>query len=214
MQVLDKSAKPVIERLKEETPRPATPAAILRLITRMVKKAGSFDRVSVGFPGVIRDGIVETAPNLDPSWHGVNLQEKVAKICKKPVRSANDAAVQGLGDIKGKGVEMVITLGTGMGSALYLNGKLVPNLELGHHPFRKGLSYEDYLGKAGLKKHGKKKWNKHLKLAIDTISRIFNYDHLYIGGGNAELIDFELPANVEVASNLAGLWGGIALWNQ
>lgn len=212
--VLDKNGLAVGERLKEDTPQPATARSIFGLIAKMINQAGSFNRVSVGFPGVVRNGIVVTAPNLDPDWHGINIQKRFAQITGKPTRAANDADVQGLGDIKGRGVEMVITLGTGMGSSLFINGSLVPNLELGHHPFRKNQSYEDLLGKAGLKKNGKKKWSKDLRHAIETMNRIFNYDHLYIGGGNAELIDFELPKNVTITSNLAGLWGGIALWNQ
>ncbi|MCP5115966.1 MAG: ROK family protein, partial [bacterium] len=102
----------------------------------------------------------------------------------------------------------------GMGAALFINGHLVPNLELGHHPFRKGDTYEDLLGEAALKAEGRKKWNRRLAEAIDLLDRIFNYQVLYLGGGNAKKIEIELPANVKQVPNLAGLLGGIGLWRQ
>jgi polyphosphate glucokinase len=121
--------------------------------------------------------------------------------------------VQGYGAIKGDGVELVITLGTGMGSSLFSDGRLCPGLELGHHPWRK-KTYEDYLGKRGLKKYGKKRWNKLLEKAIAQTEATFNWDHLYIGGGNARKIKFELPENVKTVSNEDGLLGGVALWRD
>src|SRR6266404_5033539 len=155
--VADDKARPVSERARAETPQPATPLAVLRVIENLVKTQPSFDRVSVGFPGVIRNGVTETAYNLHPRWVGYNLARQLAKRLHKPVRVCNDADVQGFGAVKGRGVELLITLGTGMGCALFVDGTLVPNLELAHHPFHKGKTYEDLLGKEGLKKLGKKK---------------------------------------------------------
>src|SRR5437867_2714442 len=106
------------------------------------------------------------------------------------------------------------TLGTGFGSGLFVDGILVPNLELGHHPFQKGKTYEELLGDAVLKKVGKKKWNKRLVRAIRTLDLVFNYDLLYIGGGNAERVTVKLPENVKIVSNVAGLLGGLALWRD
>jgi polyphosphate glucokinase len=213
MMVLDANATPVTERTKVPTPRPAKPKAIIDALMQMIKSHGSFDRISVGFPGVVQKGVVKTAPNLDKSWEGVDLQKKLKSLTKKPTQVANDADVQGYGDIKGKGVELVITLGTGMGSALFLEGKLVPNLELGHHPLKKDETYEDLLGKAALQKHGTKKWNKNLLHAIDVMSRIFNFDQLFVGGGNAAHVKIKLPENVRLTNNIAGLLGGVKLWN-
>jgi polyphosphate glucokinase len=130
------------------------------------------------------------------------------------VRVANDSAVQGFAAIQGKGVELVITLGTGFGSSLFTNGYLVPGLELAHHPWRKKKTYEDYLGKCGLAKYGRKRWNKYLEKGITQLEALFNYDHLYIGGGNATKIDFPLPKNVTRVPNEDGLLGGVALWNK
>ena len=103
--------------------------------------------------------------------------------------------MQGLGSVSGKGDELVITLGTGFGSVLFVDGHRI-HLELAHHPFHNGKTYEDELGYRALKKKGKKKWNKHLQEAINELSQTFNYDRLYIGGGNTEHIDFKLPPPV------------------
>jgi polyphosphate glucokinase len=126
----------------------------------------------------------------------------------------NDADMQGLGAIAGRGVELVITLGTGFGSALFVDGKLVPNLEMGHHPFRKGETYEQQLGRAALDASSRKKWNERLQKAIATLEKLFNYDMLYIGGGNTDRINFEIPPRVKIVPNVSGLLGGIALWKE
>jgi polyphosphate glucokinase len=109
-------------------------------------------------------------------------------------------------------VELVLTLGTGLGSALFTDGRLCPGLELGHHPWQKGKTYEDFLGRRGLKKFGKKRWNHFLEKAIEQTSKTFNWDRLYLGGGNAKEINFKLPTYVSTISNEDGLFGGVALW--
>lgn len=212
--LLDARGKPLSERERTETPRPATPESMLEIMHTMARKLAPFDRMSVGFPGVVKHGVTMTAHNLDPSWIGFDLQKVLARQWKKPVRVANDAAVQGFGAIRGEGVELVITLGTGFGSSLFTNGHLVPGLELAHHPWLKAKTYEDFLGKKALEKLGRKKWNKKLQDAIKQIEALFNYDHLYIGGGNALRIDFPLPNNVSRVPNEDGLLGGVALWRD
>ncbi len=209
---LDGDAKPITQRFRTETPLKPTPGRVLDELEKLRANIDTFDRVSVGFPGVIKGGHTLTAANLHPEWVGFDMQGELEKRWKKPVRVANDAAVQGFGAIQGKGVELVLTLGTGMGSALFTRGHLCPGLELGHHPLRKGKSYEDYLGRQGLKRIGHKKWNKILAKAIDQTAHTFNWDKLYIGGGNAKLVDFALPENVSLVSNQDGLLGGIKLW--
>ena len=211
---LSATGKPLMERTRIKTPRPATPGAVINAIVGMAKEQGAFDRVSVGFPGVVCRGVIFTAPNLDGNWRRFRFAEALSKKLDKPVRVANDADVQGWGVIAGDGVELVITLGTGFGSALFLDGKLVPNLELAHHPFDKGLTYEEKLGDAARKKIGKKKWNRRLLKAIRTLEHAFNYDRLYIGGGNAKQIIMKLPSNTKIVENVAGLLGGLALWRD
>ena len=209
--LLDKRGKAHSARERVMTPAVPTPRAVLRAMDELRARLPGFDRVSVGFPGVIKQGITFTAVNLHPLWAGFPLEQELEKRWKKPVRVANDAAVQGYGAIRGQGVELVLTLGTGMGGALFTNGRLCPGLELGHHPWRE-KTYEDYLGRRGLDKYGKKIWNKRLQEAIEQTAATFNWDHLYLGGGNTKKIDFKLPKNISIVSNEVGILGGVALW--
>lgn len=209
---LDARGNPLTERLRTPTPNPATPARMLSALEKMRKQLPNCDRVSVGFPGVIKQGKTLTAANLHPTWGGFPLKNALEKRWKLPVHLANDAAVQGYGAISGRGVELVLTLGTGLGSALFTDGHLCPGLELGHHPWQKGKTYEDFLGRRGLKRHGKKRWNRFLQAAIEQTAKTFNWDRLYLGGGNAKEINFTLPTYVSTISNEDGLFGGVALW--
>lgn len=210
--LLNARGKPISERERLPTPDPATPAAVLKVMDQIADKLGEFDRVSVGFPGVVKHGATLTAHNLHPKWVGFEFERMLARRWKKPVRVANDAAVQGFGAIRGKGVELVITLGTGFGSSLFIDGHLVPGLELAHHPWHKDKTYEEYLGKRALQKRGRRHWNRLLERAIVQLEALFNFDHLYIGGGNATRIDFPLPTHVTRVPNEDGLLGGAALW--
>jgi len=211
---LDAKGKALTQRIKIPTPRPARPAAVVATIARIAAQSGAFDRVSVGFPGVIRGGRVLTAVNFDGRWAGFDLEKAVAKALRKPTRVLNDADMQGFGAIRGTGVELTITLGTGVGSGLFVDGKLVPNLELGHHALRKGETYEEQLGQRALDRVGRRRWKRRLKLAIQQIERAFWPTRLWIGGGNARLIDWQLPPGVAVVPNEYGILGGIALWRD
>jgi len=212
--LLDAKAKPLTDRLRTPTPEQPTPSRLLSELEKLKDQVAAFDRVAVGFPGVIKRGVVYTAANLHPQWVEFNLQAELEKRWKKPVRVANDAAVQGYAAIQGNGVEMILTLGTGLGSAIYTEGRLCPGLELAHHPWLKGDTYEDYLGKRGLKKFGAKRWNKLLTKAIEQTVATFNWDRLYLGGGNAKEIRFQLSDTIKVISNQDGLLGGVALWKH
>jgi polyphosphate glucokinase len=212
--VLGPDGKAQTERVRVETPHPATPDAVLSALVALVAPIEHYDRISVGFPGVVIDGVTRTAPNLSAKWHDFDLAAELGRRLHRTVRVLNDAGVQGYGVIDGHGVEMVLTLGTGMGCALYNDGIYVPNLELAHHPFRRGKTYEEYVGAKALKKVGKKKWNKRVARVIAQVLPIWNPRRLYIGGGNAKHLEIELPAGVEITSNVAGLMGGIALWND
>ena len=212
--VLGAAGEALTERARVETPRPATPPSVLRALFALIKPLGEYDRVSVGFPGVVVDGITRTAPNLHEKWAGYNLAGAIEGRTKRPVRVLNDAGVQGYAVIEGHGVEMVLTLGTGLGCALYIDGTYVPNLELAHHPFRKGKTYEEYVGARALDDVGKKKWNKRVGLVLAQVVPIWNPRRIYLGGGNAKHLEITLPKNVKVTANIAGLLGGIALWNR
>lgn len=212
--LFDEAGMALTKRSRVETPQPPLPDAVIEAIANLASTQGEFERVSVGFPGVVRGGITETAVNLAPDWVGFDLATVLSKRLAKPVRVANDADVQGLGAISGRGVELVITLGTGFGSALFLEGKLVPNLEMGHHEFRKGETYEQQLGRVTMDKVGEKKWNNRLGKAIASLEHLFNYDYLYIGGGEAKKVTLQLADNVKIVPNVSGLLGGIALWRN
>jgi polyphosphate glucokinase len=211
--VLGPDGEPLTDRVRVETPRPATPRAVLRAIFALIEPLGEFDRASIGFPGVVVDGVTRTAPNLHDDWRGFDLARAFAEHTRRPTRVLNDAGVQGYAVVEGTGVEMVLTLGTGLGCALYLDGAYVPNLELAHHPFRGKKTYEDHVGAKALAKHGKKKWNKLVRAVLDQINPIWNPRRIYIGGGNAKHLRIDLPAHVRITDNVAGL-GGIALWSH
>ncbi len=155
----------------------------------MKKQMPVFHRVSVGFPGVIKQGETLTAANLDKRWIGFPLEQMLEQKWGKPVRVCNDAAVQGYGAISGRGVELVLTLGTGLGSALYIDGRLCPGLELAHHPWKKGKTYEELLGRAAMEKDRHKKWSHLVERAIEQTEALFNWDRLYIGGGNSRKLE-------------------------
>ncbi|HEY3817803.1 MAG TPA: ROK family protein [Polyangiaceae bacterium] len=212
--VLDPRGKPLTDRARVETPRPATPAAVLRALKELVAPLAPFDRISAGFPGVVLDGVAKTAPNLHAAWQNFPLADALAKRLGKPARALNDAGVQGFGVIEGKGLEMVLTLGTGMGCALFYKGVYIPNLELAHHPWRKGKTYEELLGAHALERDGKRKWNRHVAKALEQIQPVWNPDRIYLGGGNAKYLKIKLPEHVRITANVAGLFGGIALWND
>ena len=211
---LDDDGRPNAEFQRKETPHPATPETILAVIEELAKKERAFDRIAVGFPGVVKKGVVLTAPNLHKSWVNYPLEEALLKKFGKPTRVANDAAVQGYGAVEGIGLELMITLGTGLGSSLFQHGKLAAALEMAHHPFRKGKTYEEMLGKKALQKLGPKEWNKALRDAIENWFNLFHYDHLYLGGGNTKHIKGELPPNTKITPNSNGIYGGVKLWED
>lgn len=211
--VLDKSGSASGPRNRIETPRPATPDAVLAVIRTMLPEL-PYDRVSIGFPGVVSRGVTRTAPNLDRTWHGYNLQKAVEELTSRPARVLNDAGLQGLGVISGQGVEIVLTLGTGMGCAIFVDGRYVPNVELAHHPLRRKQTYEQYISNAARSAVGNGKWSKRVLKVLAQVQETFNPDIIYLGGGNASKLKVKgkLPANVRITENIAGLLGGIALW--
>ena len=196
-----------------DTPVLPGPKKLLAAINQLVHKFPEYDKVSVGFPGYVKDGVVYTAPSLAPKkWNAVNLRKILEEEFSCPVAVINDADMQGLGIASGTGLEMVITLGTGLGSALLLNGVLLPHIELSQHPFITDIIYDKYIGKNALAAVGDINWNKRLQKMLAVIKAVFNYDHLYIGGGNSRLINIPLDENITLVTNEDGIKGGAKLW--
>lgn len=211
--ILNSEGELLHDYAKVPTPDKATPERVLDAIKELVGVFDDYDRISVGFPGYVKRGIVSTAPNLGTaSWKGVNLNKLISDALKRPVRTANDADMQGLAVVSGKGLEMVITLGTGFGTALFKDGNLLPHVELAHHSVTKKKTYDDYVGNEALQKVGKEKWNKRMKEIIAMLKTVFNYDKLFIGGGNARELTLTLDDDIEIITNKDGIKGGAKLW--
>ncbi|HLW92790.1 MAG TPA: ROK family protein, partial [Roseiarcus sp.] len=213
--VLTASGELATDRARVDTPKPAKPKAVVEALKGLASQLGRFDRISIGFPGVVRGDQVLTAPNLGTKdWAGFSLAAVVGKALGKPTRMLNDATIQGLGVIEGRGLECVLTMGTGMGFALFQDGRLAPHLEMSQHPIKSRTTYDEYVGEKAIEAIGHKRWNKRVGKIIALLETVINYDALYIGGGNARLIDLSLPTKVKTVSNEAGVTGGVRLWDR
>ncbi|MGI4860511.1 MAG: ROK family protein [Janthinobacterium lividum] len=212
--LIDAQGSLIGERLRVPTPYPCPPEVLIATLVTLCHALGGYGRIAIGFPGVVRDGRVLTAPHFkDEHWSGYPLEAALSQaLGNLPARLVNDAQMQGLAAIQGKGLELVLTLGTGAGTALFLDGQPTPHLELAHHPIRGRKSYNDYIGDLARQKIGRKRWNRRVLRTIGILESLLHYDHLYIGGGNAARIDIPLPPEVSTVSNDAGLKGGAALW--
>jgi len=214
--VLDDAGQMLVKRVRVDTPNPCHPGILLNALADLTAGLPPSERISIGFPGVIRRGRVLTAPHFDiETWRDYPLEAVLAQRFRKPARLLNDAEVQGLGIVSGNGLEVVLTLGTGVGSAVFTNGALAPHLELAHHPIYKRDTYNDYIGAEARRKRGLKKWNRRVRHTIEIVHSLLHYDVLYLGGGNAVHVGTDdLPDNVRIASNDAGITGGIRLWDE
>ena len=213
--ILSSEGDILTERLRVETPHPCTADELVEALVKLVEPFSGFDGVSVGFPGVVRNGKIVTAPNLGTEeLQGLDLAGALQQRLGKPVRVINDADMQGFGAIEGTGLEMVVTLGTGFGSALFMDGELAPHLEIAHLPFRGDKTYDQQIGEKARKKVGKKEWNRRVRQAIKSLRVLTHFDKLYIGGGNADRINFELDPDVTIISNECGVKGGAWLWKE
>jgi polyphosphate glucokinase len=180
------------------------------LVDSVRKMSGDWEyqAISIGFPGPVSDDGPGREPhNLGPGWLGFDFELAFGM----PVKMLNDAAMQALGSYEG-GRMLFIGLGTGMGSALVLRGRVEPT-ELAHLPYKKGRTYEDYLGKRGLERLGKKKWRKAVADVVERLAVALQVDYAVIGGGNAKLLK-KLPDNVRLGSNANAFIGGFRLWER
>lgn len=226
--VLDAEGKELAERVRVATTYPMAPDHLVEVVKDLAGRLPDYDRASVGFPGVVREGVIRTAPHfvtergpgtkvsskLTKQWDHFDLTAALVTALGHPTRVANDADLQGAAVVHGKGLELVVTLGTGVGTALFWQGVLAPHLELAHHPFRRDQTYNEQLGEAARRAIGRKRWNRRVGIALRTLYDLVLYDHLYIGGGNAARIDFKPGPDATIVSNEAGILGGIRLWDR
>jgi polyphosphate glucokinase len=224
--VLDAAGAELVPRLRMDTTYPCPPEEMVSRLVTLVAPLPRFDRASVGFPGVVRKGVVLSAPHfvtakgpgskvvasLSTAWDHFPLAERLAAALTVPVRLANDADLQGSAVVDRTGLEVVLTLGTGVGSAVFNDGALTCHLELAHHPLDDGRTYNDMLGEAARRKIGNKRWNRRVVRAVATVDALLVPDRIFVGGGNSAHVKADLGPKVKLISNEAGLLGGITLW--
>jgi polyphosphate glucokinase len=226
--VLDSAGAAMHDRVRVPTTYPLSPTKMVDDLAALVTDLPSFARVSAGFPGVVRGGHIRTAPHfvttkgpgsavddeLVKAWGDFDLAGALSERLGVPARVANDADVQGAGAISGTGIELVITLGTGVGSSVFEDGHLALHLELAHHPLSKRHTYNEHLGEAARAKIGHKRWNQRVAAAVPILDSLILPDSILIGGGNAAKVDVDLGPKVRLIDNSAGLLGGIRLWDE
>ena len=149
---------------------------------------------------------------LSKAWGDFDLAGALQERLGHPTKVANDADMQGAAVVAGDGLELVLTLGTGFGTALFYDGQLLPHLEFAHHPFRKGETYNEQLGEQVRKDIGDDRWAKRVKRAVETLRALTFFDRCYIGGGNARRVQHLAGEDLQIVDNTAGILGGIKLW--
>lgn len=204
------NVKVAMARQRTPVKIPSGPSMTARQMATRVMVAvadWTFDRVSIGIPAAIRNGRPADPINLGGGWERFDY----AKAFGKPVRIINDAAMQALGSYEG-GRMLFLGLGTGLGSALVVNNVLVP-LELGHLPYRKERTYEDYLGKKGLERMGDEKWTRHVHIVVALLREALQADEVVLGGGEVTNLT-SVPPNVRIGHNQNAIRGGLRLWDE
>ena len=193
---MDATGHLLVPKQRIQTPYPCTPAVMMDALAELVAHLPGHDRIAIGFPGVVRDNTIVTAPHFQTDkWPGFALADAASKRFGSPARMINDAEMQGLAVIRGKGLELILTLGTGAGTGLFRDGKLMPHLELAQHPiYGKKMTYNDYIGEAAFKSTGKKHWNERVARVVEILASLLHFDHLFIGGGNARKLKLEPAA--------------------
>jgi len=184
-----------------------TPRRMVAAVKRLAD-GWRYDVVSIGYPGPVLHGrAVAEPPNLGPGWVGFDFKHALGR----PVRMINDAAMQALGSYRG-GRMLFLGLGTGLGSALIVDGTLEP-MELAHLPYKKGRTYEDYVGLRGLERLGKKKWRRAVTDVAMRLKAALEAEEIVFGGGNAKLLK-KLPPDTRLVTNANAFVGGFRLWEQ
>ena len=228
--VLDAAGTMRSAPIRVPTPYPLTTELFMQTLTQLANQLPKADRATVGIPGMIRHGVVISTPHyvtktgprsivlpeLVDQWCGFDARSQLSESFGIPTLVLNDAEVHGAGVVAGSGLEVVVTLGTGLGYALFDGGKLAPHLELSQAPVRFQHTYDTYIGEAERKKLGDLFWSRRVRKIIDGLRPVFVWDRLYLGGGNARNIKLEivekLGDDVVIVPNSAALVGGVRAW--
>ncbi|ASY29618.1 polyphosphate glucokinase [Candidatus Planktophila lacus] len=228
--VLDESGTMHSKPSRIETPYPLSPDRFIETIKGIADSLPSAYRATVGMPGMIRHGVVISTPHymtksgprtkIDPElqelWSGFDMQNALTKKLEMPTRVLNDAEVHGAGIISGSGYEVVITLGTGLGFAIFYGGSLSPHIEFSHAPVRRATTYDTWIGEHERRRLGNAFWSRRIRAMVDELRPVFMWDRLYIGGGNARCIrqaDLDrMGDEVVIVPNAAGVAGGVRAW--
>jgi polyphosphate glucokinase len=229
--VLDEQGRMITSRLRVRTPYPLPPSRFIGLLVEMSRRLPPADRITVGMPGMIRHGTVVSTPHyitrrgphsavdpdLERAWRGFDVRNAMASSLHLPTLVLNDAEVAGSGAVSGFGFEVMFTLGTGLGNAIFDNGVLLPHLEISRSPIRRGRLYDEYIGDKSLKRHGSAQWSLRVRDAILGLKPMLQWDQLYLGGGNAPKITPKqfaaLGPGVSLVPNDIGIIGGVKAWD-
>jgi polyphosphate glucokinase len=229
--VLDSDGAMVAERVRVLTPYPLPPERFLAVLTDLAARLPAAGRATVGMPGMIRHGRVVATPHyitvagphtaIDPAnaeaWRGFDAKAAIAAALALPTIVMNDAEVAAAGAVTGSGFEVFFTLGTGLGCAIFDEGRLLPHLEVSRSPVRRDRIYDTYIGDASRKRLGDRAWSARVARALNGLRPMFEWDRLYLGGGNSKKLrpaDVErIEGSVQLVPNAAGIVGGVKAWS-
>ena len=229
--VLDASGTLHAPPVRVPTPYPLPPSRLADTISEIAAGLPPAQRATVGVPGMVRRGVVVATPHyvtrsgprttvlpeLVAQWSGCDVQALLSERLGVPTLVLNDAEVHGAGVVSGTGLELVLTLGTGLGSALFDGGRIAPHLELSHAPVRWGTTYDSYIGEPERARLGDALWSRRVRRVVEGFRPVFLWDRLYLGGGNSRRISAttlaRLGDDVVVVPNQAGIVGGVRAWD-
>ncbi|MFB9235062.1 ROK family protein [Plantactinospora siamensis] len=230
--VLDAAGTMRARPIRVPTPYPLPTALFVKTLVDLGGRLPSADRVTVGMPGMLRHGVVVATPHyvtrsgprtrvdpdLEAEWSGFDARTALADGFGMPVLVLNDAEVHGAGVVAGTGLELMLTLGTGLGCAMFDGGRLAPHLELSQAPVRWGMSYDTYIGEHERRRLGDSFWSRRVRGVVEGLRPVFCWDRLYLGGGNSRLIRpdqlVRMGDDVVVVPNDAGILGGVRAWSM
>jgi len=228
--VLDDEGTMHAQSVAVPTPYPLSPTRLLEIFSEIAAQLPKADRLTIGFPGMVRHGVVVHTPHyvnikgprtkVDPelfmAWKGFDLQSAILAKFGVPTLVLNDAEVHGAGVVAGSGFEVVLTLGTGLGCAVFDGGKLAPHIELSHAPVRRSTIYDEWIGEHERRRLGDSFWSRRIRMMVADLRPVFLWDRLYLGGGNSRRIRPEvieaLGDDVVIVPNAAGIMGGARAW--